>query len=349
MEGAVGTPASLPAGTRFGSYVLVRPLAAGGMAELYLAARPGPGGAVQLVAVKRLLPHLGWDPEFVRMFLDEVRIAASLAHPNVVRVIDFGVGEGGHYLAMEYLHGRNLRAIQRSIREAGPLPLGFAVGTIMEIGAGLHAAHEHRDPEGNAIEVVHRDVSPSNVIVTFDGRVVLVDFGIARVTEQTQLTRAGTLKGKVGYMSPEQCRGDRVDRRSDVFGLGILLYELTVGRRAFFADNDYAVIGRICDGEYPRPSEVVPDYPPALEAIVTRALQVEPEDRHPTAAAMIEELHRLAVGTGLDVGPWTRAHELAARFGVEPPPTVDLAALREQPRSPRARASALRWVALAGV
>jgi len=336
----------LPAGTRFGDFVAVRPLAAGGMAELYLAARPVEGGPPQLAAIKRLLPHLGWDPEFVRMFLDEVRIAASLHHPNIVRVLDFGVGEGGHYLAMEYLHGRTLRAVQRSVRAAGPLPLGFAVGTIVEIAVGLHAAHEHRDAEGNPVEVVHRDVSPSNVMVTFDGDVKLVDFGIARVTEHTQLTRAGTLKGKMGYMSPEQCRGERVDRRSDVFGLGILLYELTVGRRAFYADNDYAVIGKVVDGDYLPPHRAVQGYPPELSAVVARALEVEPDDRYPTAAALVHDLQQVVAHAGLDVSIPTRAATLSARFGYEPMPVVDLAALRPPP-SP-ARAGWLRWAALAG-
>jgi hypothetical protein len=342
----------LPAGTRFGDFVTVRPLAAGGMAELYLAARRSPAGPAELVAIKRMLPHLGWDPEFVRMFLEEVRIAASLQHPNIVRVVDFGVGEGGHYLAMEYLHGRTLRAVQRSIREHGPLPLSFAVGTVIEVAVGLHAAHEHRDTDGNPVEVVHRDVSPSNVMVAFDGRVKLLDFGIARVTEQTQQTRAGTLKGKVGYMSPEQCRGERVDRRSDVFGLGILLYELTVGRRAFYADNDYAVIGKVADGDYMRPGRAVEGFPAALEAVIARALEVEAERRYPTAAVLVEELQRFAAGARLDVEAPGRAGVLAQRFGFEPPPVVDLAALlpASRPTAPgRAAASPLRWIALATV
>lgn len=342
----------MPAGTRFGDFVAVRPLAAGGMAELYLAARRTVAGPPELVAIKRMLPHLGWDPEFVRMFLEEVRIAASLRHPNIVQVVDFGVGEGGHYLAMEYLHGRTLRAIQRSIREQGPLPLGFSVGTVIEVAVGLHAAHEHRDRDGNPVEVVHRDVSPSNVMIAFDGRVKLLDFGIARVTEHTQQTRAGTLKGKVGYMSPEQCRGERVDRRSDVFGLGILLYELAVGRRAFYADNDYAVIGKVADGDYLRPGQAVPGFPPALEAVIVRALEVELERRYPTAAAMVEDLQRFAAMAGLDVEAPGRAAQLVRRFGFEPPPVVDLAALvpASRPVAPVSRpASPLRWIALASV
>ena len=350
MEAAVVSSPGLPAGTRFGDFVAVRPLAAGGMAELYLAAREREPAAPELAAIKRLLPHLGWDPEFVRMFLDEVRIAASLYHPNIVRVLDFGVGEGGHYLAMEYLHGHTLRTIQRSVRAAGPLPLGFSVSTVMEIAAGLHAAHEHRDANGNPVEVVHRDVSPSNVMVTVDGQVKLLDFGIARVTEHTQLTRAGTLKGKMGYMSPEQCRGERVDRRSDVFGLGILLYELTVGRRAFYADNDYAVIGKVVDGDYLRPRDVVEGYPVPLEKVIARALQIEPGDRHPTAAALAEELARFMVSMNIDGSAPSRAALLHARFGFEPMPVVNLADLRPTPVVPPPRKSGLwRWAALGGL
>ncbi|MEM9453780.1 MAG: serine/threonine-protein kinase [Myxococcota bacterium] len=349
MEAAVVSSPGLPAGTRFGEFVAVRPLAAGGMAELYLAARARPKGAPELVAVKRLLPHLGWDPEFVRMFLDEVRIIADLDHPNIVRVVDFGVGEGGHYLAMEYLHGRTLRAIQRSMRDAGPLPLAFSVSTVMEIAAGLHAAHEHRDTDGNAVEVVHRDVSPSNVMITFDGQVKLLDFGIARVTEQTQLTRAGTLKGKVGYMSPEQCRGDRVDRRSDVFGLGILLYELTVGRRAFYAENDYAVIGKVVDGDYVRPGRLVEGYPVALEAVIARALQVDPAERHSSAAVLADELARYVAGARLDLSAEAREAVLRERFGSEPVPRVDLATITAGAEPPKAAGSWLRWAAMAGL
>ncbi len=340
-------PVHLEAGARFGDFVAVEPIAAGGMAELYLAARGyGRGRKGELVAVKRMLPHLGWDPEFVRMFLEEVRIAASLSHPNIVRVVDFGVGEGGHYLAMEYLHGRTLRAIHKTLTEAGPLPAAFAIGVAIEIAAGLHAAHEHRDEHGNRVEVVHRDVTPSNVMVTFDGRVKLLDFGIARVTQQTQLTRAGTLKGKVGYMSPEQCRGDPVDRRSDVFGLGILLYELTVGRRAFFADNDFAVMGKVLDGDYVRPSQVIDSYPPALEQIVRTALAVHPENRFATAELFGLALQGFAGQHGLVCDAESRARVIRARFGDAPLPRIDLAALR---RAERSRGAKRRWAILAGV
>ena len=312
----------LPAGTRFGPWSCVRPLAAGGMAELYLAAsREDP--LQPPVVIKRLLPHLSWDPEFVAMFLAEVKIAAGLAHPSISAVLDFGVGEGGHYFAMEYLHGRDLRAVLKDAAEAGVLPMDVAIGIVLEVAAGLSYAHTFTDPSGQRLEVVHRDVSPSNVMVCYDGRVKLLDFGIARVTAQTRQTRAGTVKGKVGYMSPEQCRGDTVDRRSDVFGLGILLYELTVGRRAFFGDNEFAVMNRVVDGDYVRPCAVLPDYPDALEAILDRALAPEPSARFATADAFAEAVRRFALERALDVSARARQRWMSARFGHPQLPVIE--------------------------
>ena len=339
----------LPAGTRFGPWACVRPLAAGGMAELYLAASRD-DSLQPPVVIKRLLPHLSWDPEFVAMFLAEVRIAAGLAHPSIVQVLDFGVGEGGHYFAMEYLHGRDLRDVLKDAAEAGALPMGVALGIVLEVAAGLAYAHSFVDPSGQRLEVVHRDVSPSNVMVGYDGRVKLLDFGIARVTAQTRQTRAGTVKGKVGYMSPEQCRGDTVDRRSDVFGLGILLYELTVGRRAFFGDNEFAVMNRVVDGDYVRPCAVVPDYPDALEAIIDRALAPEPAARFPTADAFAEAVRSFASSTGLDVSARPRHRWMEARFGHPALPVIEVGDL-DMPRAASAGAGrrAAMFVLTAGL
>jgi serine/threonine-protein kinase len=282
MEGP-GTELGLAAGTRFGRFAVVRPMAAGGMSEVYLGVdaeeKDNPSTPI---AIKRLLPRMAWDPEYVRMFLDEVRIAASLDHPNIVRVLDYGVGDGGYYFAMEYLHGATVHAILRDTTRQGAIPFEVAGAIVLGAAQGLDYAH--------GFGVIHRDVSPTNVIVTHDGQTKLVDFGIARMRAETRYTRAGTLKGKMGYMSPEQCRGDNVDPRSDVFGLGILFYELTVGRKAFYGDNDYAVINRIVKGEYRRPTELVPTYPRTLEAIVDRALAVDPARRYPTAAAFADDL-----------------------------------------------------------
>jgi serine/threonine protein kinase len=327
-ELSVRGPETLVPGTRFGRYAVVRPLAAGGMSELYLATPVD--GSPRAIALKRLLPHLAWDPEFVRMFLDEVRIVAGLDHPNIVRVLDFGLGDGGHFFAMEYLHGSTIREIVRQWSGPGPIPRSVAVGIVLEVAAGLDYAHRHTDMQGEPAPIVHRDVSPSNVILTHDGSVKLVDFGIAKVAAQTRNTRAGTIKGKIGYMSPEQCRGESVDHRSDVFGLGIMLYELTVHRRAFYADNDYGVMNRIIEGRFAPPSAVVADYPEELEAIVIRALHVDPGRRYPSVAALSEDLSRFAAHCELDVSVGRRRAFVQRLFGN--PPLPSLAIPSTQPR-----------------
>ncbi len=316
------TAHGLAAGTRFGRFAVVRPMAGGGMSEVYLgvdtesdAHPPAP------VAIKRLLPHMAWDPEYVRMFLDEVRIAAGLTHPNIVQALDFGLGDGGYYFAMEYLHGMTVHALLKKAARSVAIPREVAVSIVLEVAAGLEYAHQ--------AGLVHRDVSPSNVIVGHDGRVKLVDFGIARMRAETRYTRAGTLKGKVGYMSPEQCRGENVDPRSDVFGLGILLYELTVGRRAFFGDSDYGVINRTVGGEYRRPETLMPSYPPQLSRIVERALAVDRDDRYPSAAALASELTAL----GFAPAPEATRALMHAMFGAVPLPALDLPA--PPPRSKR--------------
>lgn len=324
----VGTTThGLPAGTRFARYAVVRPMAGGGMSEVYLGVDPQKElGARTPVAIKRLLPHMAWDPVYVRMFLDEVRIAAGLDHPNIVRVLDFGVGEGGHYFAMEYLHGVTGHALLRDASRHGGIPIEVGVRIVMQVAAGLQYAH--------ALDLVHRDVSPSNVMVTHAGAVKLVDFGIARMRAETRYTRAGTLKGKIGYMSPEQCRGENVDQRSDIFGLGILLYELTVGRRAFYGDNDYGVINRIVEGDYRRPQEVIPSYPKALASIVERALAVDPKQRYESAELMAADLRAL----GFEHSPAATV-ELMTTFYEQPPqPSLAL------PVPPRRGVRNLAWV-----
>lgn len=310
---------SLSPGVRLGAYTIVRPLAVGGMAELYLAV-PSRGDRYP-VALKRMLPHLAWDPEFVRMFLDEVRIAAALDHPNIVRVLDFGIGDGSHFFAMEYVHGHTVSALQRHWKGPGPMPLSVGVSIVERVAWGLHYAHEPA-PERDGL--IHRDVSPANVMIGFDGNVKLLDFGIARLSQQTQKTRAGTLKGKVGYMSPEQCKGAALDRRSDVFGLGVLLYELSIRRRAFFGDNDFAVMNKIVQGEVLPPREVVADLPQDIERLILDALSVDPDGRPPTAAEFAKRLGDWAQSEGIDRSPQTLAAFLHARYGVVAPPSLDV-------------------------
>src|SRR4051794_15933708 len=252
------------------------------MAEIFLARLPGLGieGFEKLVVLKRILPQHALDPELVRMFADEARLSATLSHPNVTEVHDVGSDGDTPFFAMEYVHGANLREVQRAhaSRQVAPddvpLPLGEAVGILSAAAAGLHYAHERLGPGGEPLGIVHRDVSPSNILVSYDGAVKVTDFGIAKWAFQRTRTQEGTLKGKFAYMSPEQCRGRAVDARSDVFALGAILYELTTGVPAFTGDSDLDILNRIATGraEPPRWPDGDRAYPPALAAIVMRAL-----------------------------------------------------------------------------
>jgi serine/threonine protein kinase len=276
----------LPPATRLGKYELISHVAIGGMAEIYVARASGIAGFEKAVILKRILPQHAADPEFVQMFLDEARLAATLHHANVVQVFDIGVEGDSPFFTMERVHGEHLGEILRAAHRAGRgLSLEHALAIVAGAAAGLHHAHEQG--------IVHRDVSPSNVMVTFDGVVKVVDFGIAKAAARRTSTRDGTIKGKVSYMSPEQCRGDALDRRSDVFALGILLFELTTGRRLFKGD-EYAVLQAVIHTDAPAPSSVKDDYPPALERIVVRALQRDPANRHATAEELQVELEELA-------------------------------------------------------
>src|SRR5262245_42270613 len=224
------------AGSRLGKYRIRRLVTVGGMAEIYVARTAGIEGFEKEVIVKRILPHLAADPEFVQMFLDEARLAATLHHPNIVQVYDIGRDEEhGYFFSMERVHGHDLgRVLAAAADRKRGLALEHALSIVAGLAAGLHYAHEQG--------IVHRDVSPSNVLVTYDGCVKVVDFGVAKAMANRSKTRDGAIKGKVSYMSPEQWRGLTVDRRSDVFALGILLFELTTGKRLFKGDNDFAVL-----------------------------------------------------------------------------------------------------------
>ncbi|MCA9704472.1 MAG: serine/threonine protein kinase, partial [Myxococcales bacterium] len=304
----------LPPGTRMGRYTLLHRLAVGGMAELYVARQGGIEGFEKIVALKRVLTHLAGDPQFVEMFLDEARFAASLDHPNIAHVTDIGEEDGEYFFAMEYVHGANLLEVLRRSDHV-PLPLDCALAIVVGVAAALHHAHEQLGPDGRPLGLVHRDVSPSNVMISHNGAVKLTDFGIARAAARTSVTAQGQTKGKAGYMSPEQCRGDRLDRRSDVFALGILLYEVTTGVRAFYAPNDFAILGRIARADYIPPQEIDEHFPEALARIIARALAKEPEDRHPTAEAVQIELEEVAREQGLRLSTVELSRHMKAPFG----------------------------------
>ncbi|HET6582569.1 MAG TPA: serine/threonine-protein kinase, partial [Nannocystaceae bacterium] len=320
MEGAaegIVARGVLAPGAVVGRYVLGRRLARGGMAELFLAKARGVAGFEKPCVLKLVLPHLADDRGFAEMFLAEARLASTLDHPNVVHVADIGEVGGEYFFVMEYVHGRDVRALLRA--QPGALPLPAALTIAHGIAEGLHYVHEHRDADGKFLGLVHRDVSPSNVMVRFDGCVKLVDFGIAKATEQRNATRTGVLKGKVHYMSPEQCEGHAVDRRTDVFALGILLYEMTTGRTLFAGANDYYVMSRIVRGIYARPREVDPTYPEMLERIVLRALSRHPADRYVSAQALQLDLEAFAREARISLSPRVLAQTMLELFGDVPP------------------------------
>ncbi|HJZ88258.1 MAG TPA: serine/threonine-protein kinase [Polyangia bacterium] len=293
-----------PLPDQFGRYELLGHIATGGMAELHLARAVAMEGFEKLVVVKRILPQLTADAEFVQMFLDEARIAATLQHPNIVQVYDIGVIDGDYFFSMEFLHGEDAsRIVKRLAVQRRELPLEHAVHVIQGLCAGLHYAHEKTGFDGTPLHIVHRDISPQNVFVTYDGGVKLVDFGIAKASRRVAQTRYGTLKGKIRYMSPEQCRALPLDRRSDVFAVSILLWELTTGRRLFRGPSDFDVLKAIVETDALPPSCIKPDYPPDLERIVLRGLQRSPEQRYQTAQEMQADLEDFAREHKLAVSP----------------------------------------------
>jgi tRNA A-37 threonylcarbamoyl transferase component Bud32 len=275
--------ADLAPGTWLGKHQLLHRLAVGGMAEIYLARATGIEQFEKLLVVKRMLPQHADDHRFIRMFLDEARLAATFSHPNIAHVYDIGGSDGHYYFTMEYVHGEDLGSVLQASRAAGrAVPLAHALTIVAGVAAGLHAAHDKRGADGAPLGVVHRDVSPSNILVGHDGCVKIADFGIAKVAAQHGRTGTGFL-GKARYASPEHVQGQALDRRSDLFSLGIVLFELTCGRRPFDGDTEFAVMQAIVHGDVPRPGELVPGYPAALEQIVLRALRRDRDARFATA------------------------------------------------------------------
>lgn len=287
--------------TRIGRYELLRKLGAGGMAEVHLSRARGFEGFEKLLVLKRILPHLAADAHFRQMFLSEARLAALLQHPNIVQVYDLGKDDAEFFFTMEFVYGENIYAISRAARKRREqVPIEYAVSIIIGAAAGLHYAHERVGMDGQPLGIVHRDVSPTNLMVTYDGCPKVADFGIAKVTNRTDVTQAGIRKGKVPYMSPEQCKAARVDRRSDVFALGICLYELSTGARLFDGDNEFGVMNRIVTGDVPLPSTRRNGFPKALERIIMKALSVDIGKRYPTCLHMQHDLEAFLRDARLD-------------------------------------------------
>jgi len=279
---------------RFGKYTLIRHLATGGMAEIYLAIHRSIQGFEKLVVIKRILPKFSEDEEFIRMFLAEARIAATLNHPNIIQIFDVGSVGKDYFIAMEYVHGEDLRSIVGGMRQKGykEFPLEMALGISRGLCKGLAYAHEHKGLDGEPLNIVHRDVSPQNTIVTFSGEVKIVDFGIARAALKDMKGDGdkGALRGKFPYMSPEQCRGIDLDGRSDVFSVAVILFELTTGRRLFKGKDEIDTIRRIVELPYPRPTQFRRDYNLDLEKIVVKGLARNRDERYTSSLEMAEEL-----------------------------------------------------------
>ena len=274
------------------------------MASVYLAQLRGTAGFEKWIAMKTIHPHIATSSRFVNMFLDEARLASKLDHPNLCSVFDFGEDRGTWFIAMEYLHGETFGVVARTgWSSQHPPPYVMVARILADAARGLHAAHELRLPSGENAGVVHRDVSPENIFVTYAGPTKVVDFGVARWKSQTQdRTVAGELKGKIAYMCPEQLREETVDRRADIWSLGVVLWEVTVGRRLFRRKTDAGTVYAVLNDNVPRPVRFRPDYPPELAAIVMKALERDRDRRYPTALDFARALEQWLASTGKPVG-----------------------------------------------
>ncbi|HEU4405533.1 MAG TPA: serine/threonine-protein kinase [Polyangiaceae bacterium] len=286
---------------QLGRYRLIARLGEGGMAQVYLALVRGPAAVAKLFVIKQLRPELACDEEFRAMFLDEVRLAARLSHPNIVQTYEFAEHEGRPIIAMEYLDGQPLHQLLSRVGRA-TFPLNAHLQALVETLAGLHYAHELRDYDGQPLGIVHRDVSPQNVFVTYDGQVKLMDFGIAKASGSVAVTRAGVVKGKAGYIAPEQITLTETDRRADLFSVGVMLWEALAGRRLTLGMADSVVLYKRAAGGWPSVDELGAEVPAALADICSRAVAFDPADRYPTAKAFRDDLLAYLASVGAPAG-----------------------------------------------
>jgi serine/threonine protein kinase len=294
VEAPPSSPRVAVGGSPYGPYRLLERVAMGGMAEVFKAKRTGVEGFEKVLAVKRILPHLSENKEFVDMFIDEAKMVAGLAHPNIVQIFDLGKIEKSYYIAMEYVHGRDLRSILRRARERDVrMPLDLSLLVVSKVSSALEFAHRKKDERGRAMQIVHRDVSPQNILISFEGDVKLTDFGIAKAATKASLTDAGALRGKLLYMSPEQAWGKPMDRRSDIFSLGIVFYEMVTDHRPFLGGSEMSILEMVRECRVAAPSTLNPRIPEKLENVIMMALAREPDDRYQDAAEMHRDLERV--------------------------------------------------------
>ena len=312
----------LKPGTNLARYTILGKLATGGMSEVYLARQSGPSGFSKILVLKVILPHLCEDPEFVSMFHNEAKLAALLNHPNVVQIFDFSVEEEGTFMAMEYIDGQDLgRIIDKLEQDGGTLPVPEALRVISDACGALEYAHSFTDPGGTHLEIIHRDISLDNILVTYSGQVKLVDFGIAKARNLESHTAVGTLRGKFNYMAPELLKGDKLDNRVDIFSMGVVLYRALVGEMPYQGDNHAQLINAIVHRDPPRPREVNPDLPEELEQIMMGALAKDRDQRYQRAGEIQIDLEAYMLGQGRAVMPYHLAQFMGSVF----PPGTDSA------------------------
>ncbi|MBI3178814.1 MAG: serine/threonine protein kinase, partial [Deltaproteobacteria bacterium] len=266
------------------------------MAEVFKAKAFGVEGFERILAIKRILPNMADDDEFINMFVDEARIAVQFSHANIVQIYELGKYENQYYIAMEYVSGRDLRQILDNYRKKKEvLPLPVAAFLVSKICDGLDYAHRKSDPTGKALNLIHRDVSPQNILVSYEGAVKITDFGIAKAEDRASKTQAGVLKGKFGYMSPEQVRGLEIDHRSDIFAVGILVYEMLTNKRLFLGDSDFSTLEKVRNAEVTPPSQHNPTIPAELERIMLKALAKERDERYQWCAELHDDLQQFLI------------------------------------------------------
>jgi len=282
----------------FGEYKILKKIATGGMAEVFLAKRVAMKGFEKLLAIKRILPQFSENEEFISMFIDEAKLAAQLNHRNIVQIYDFGNQQGFYYIAMEYVFGKDLRTILKKSRDKHHrLPLTQCAYIITEAARGLEFAHNLKDHYGKPINIIHRDISPQNIFISYEGDVKIADFGIAKAASQSTETRAGVLKGKILYMSPEQAWGKTIDRRSDLYALGVLFYEMVADRKMVEADSEFSMLEKVRNGEVEFPPEIFEKIPKSLSYMIKKALEKDPGNRYQTAYEMRVDLENYLLTT----------------------------------------------------
>jgi serine/threonine protein kinase len=324
---APGTP---EVGSTASSYEILAKLATGGMAEIFLARGASTAGIERYVVLKRVLRERATDAAFVRMFLDEARLAAQLQHPNIAQVYDIGKLGDSYFFTMEYVHGETVRAfLHRSHGLRRQIPIGSVLTVAAGAAAGLHHAHERIGIDGRPLGIVHRDVSPSNLMVSYEGNVKLVDFGVAKAAHQSVETRSGTVKGKIAYLSPEQCRGRNIDRRSDLFSLGIVIWEMLTTERLFRQPSDFETMAAIVNTPTDPPSSRRDDVPPELDALVLKLLAKEPAERYQSADELLEHIEQVAVRTGTALSTAALGRVIRELFGQRPEPWIELRSSEE--------------------